>query len=160
MQTISSSFASANSAKLISLLRQVGKKFYLGKTSCLHLSSEEFMSDTWSDRTRVEYHGLVIQLESWTWNGSDYSDLRIYYKDAEICPLQWEELVPYAKVILWYLSKYDFRNRYCCCLFKDEIVSILELKDEVNKWEKKSKKVHNQLFNFLTSPFNLSNLIL
>lgn len=149
MNNVSTS-SSVNPSKLISLLRAVGKKFYLGKTSCLHLSSEEFMSDTWSDRTRVEYHGLIIQLESWTWNGSDYSDLRVYYKDAEIYPLQWEELIPYAKVILWYLSKYDFRNLYRSSLFKDEIASILELKDEVNKWEKQSKKVREELFSFLT----------
>ena len=149
MNTISSSFASANSAKLISLLRQIGKKFYLKKTSVLHLSSEEFMSDTWSDRTRVEYHGLTIQLESWTWNGQDYSDLRIYYKDAEIYPLQWEELVPYAKVILWSLSKYDFRHLYRCSLFKEEIADMLGLKDEVKKIEKKSKKVHEELFKSL-----------
>ena len=150
MNTYISSLNTVESAKLVSLLRQVGKKFYLGKTSCLHLSSEEFMSDTWSDRTRVEFHGLSIVLESWTWNGSDYSDLKVYYKGIEINPLQREGLKQYAKVILWYLSKYDFRNRYCCCLFKDEIASILELKDEVNKWEKQSKKTHNELFSFLT----------
>ena len=147
--TVSSS-TSANSSKLISLLRQVGKKFYLGKTSVLHLSSEEFMSDTWSDRTRVEYHGLTIVLESWTWNGQDEFDIRFYYKDVEFYPLQWEELKQYAKVILWYLSKYDFRNRYCCCLFKDEIAEMLELKDELNKLEKQSKKVRKELFDFLT----------
>lgn len=149
MKTISSLNA-VESAKLISLLRQVGKKFYLKKTSCLHLSSEEFMSDTWSDRIRVEFHGLVIQLESWTWSGKDYSDLKVYYKDIEINPLQREELKQYAKVILWYLSKYDFRNRYCCSLFKDEIAEILGLEDEINKFEKKSKKVREELFNFLT----------
>ena len=152
MKTISSisALTSVDSAKLIALLRQVGKKFYLKKTSVLHLSSEEFMSDTWSDRTRVEYHGLTIILESWTWNGQDYSDLRMYYKDVEFYPLQWEELKQYAKVILWYLSKYDFRNRYCCCLFKDEIAEMLNLKDEIRKLEKQSKKVHKELFDFLT----------
>lgn len=150
MNTCISSLNSIESSKLISHLRQIGKKFYLGKTSCLHISSEEFMSDTWSDRTMVNYHGLTIILESWTWNGQDYSDLRFYYKDVEFYPLQWEELKQYAKVILWYLSKYDFRNLYRCTLFKDEIASILELKDELRKWEKKSKKVHNQLFDFLT----------
>ena len=156
MRTISSvnstvsSLNAVESAKLISLLRQVGKKFYLKKTSCLHMTSEEFMSDTWSDRTRVEYHGLSIVLESWTWGGKDYSDLKVYYKGIEINPLQWEELKQYAKVILWYLSQYDFRNRYCCSMFKDEIVEMLNLKDEVNKLEKQSKKVHNELFKFLT----------
>ena len=152
MKTISSisALTSVDSAKLIALLRQVGKKFYLKKTSVLHLSSEEFMSDTWSDRTRVEYHGLTIILESGTWNGQDYSDLRMYYKDVEFYPLQWEELKQYAKVILWYLSKYDFRNRYCCCLFKDEIAEMLNLEDEVRKIEKRSKKVRKELFNFLT----------
>ena len=151
MKTISSisSLNVADSVKLIALLRAVGKKFYLKKTSVLHLSSEEFMSDTWSDRIRVEYHGLSIVLESWTWNGKDYSDLTIYYKGMEIKPLQWEELKQYAKVVLWYLSKYDFRNIYRSSLFKDEIASILELKDEVNKWEKQSKKVHEELFKSL-----------
>lgn len=149
MNTISS-LNSTDSVKLASLLRQIGKKFYLKKTSCLHLSSEEFMSDTWSDRTRVEYHGLVIQLESWTWNGQDYSDLKVYYKDVEIHPFQWEELVKYAKVILWYLSKYEFRRCYRTTLFKDEIAEMLGLKDEVRKLEKKSKKVHEELFSFLT----------
>ena len=61
VSTSISSLTSVDSAKLIALLRAVGKKFYLKKTSVLHLSSEEFMSDTWSDRTRVEYHGLTIQ---------------------------------------------------------------------------------------------------
>lgn len=150
MNTYISALTSVDSAKLIALLRQVGKKFYLKKTSVLHLSSEEFMSDTWSDRTRVEYHGLTIQLESWTWSGKDYFDLRFYYKDVEFYPLQWEELKQYAKVILWYLSKYDFRNRYCCSLFKEEIAEMLNLKDELRKLEKQSKKVHEELFNFLT----------
>ena len=146
----SSSVNFTDSVKLVSLLRQVGKKFYLGKTSCLHMTSEEFMSDTWSDRIRVEYHGLTIQLESWTWDGRDYAEMTIYYKGVEINPLQHAGLIQYSKVILWYLSKYDFRNRYCCCLFKDEIAQILGLEDEINKWEKQSKKVHNELFNFLT----------
>lgn len=149
MNTCIASLTSVESAKLISLLRQVGKKFYLKKTSCLHLSSEEFMSDTWSDRTMIDFHGLTIQLESWTWDGKDYSDLKVYYKDAEIYPLQWEELVPYVKVILWYLSKYDFRNLYRCSLFKEEIAEMLNLKDEIKKFEKKSKKTHEELFSFL-----------
>ena len=146
----SSSANFTDSVKLISLLRQVGKKFYLGKTSCLHMTSEKFMSDTWSDRIRVEYHGLSIVLESWTWSGQDYFDLRFYYKDVEFYPLQWEELKQYAKIILWYLSKYDFRNRYCCCLFKDEIAEMLNLKDKIRKLEKQSKKVRKELFDFLT----------
>lgn len=149
MQTISSLNA-MDSVKLISLLGQVAKKFYLKKTSVLHLSSEEFMSDTWSDRTMVNYHGLTIILESWTWNGQDYSDLRFYYKDVEFYPLQWEELKQYAKVILWYLSKYDFRNLYRCSLFKEEIAEMLNLKDEIRKSQKKSKKVRKELFDFLT----------
>ena len=155
MKTISSvnstvsSLNAVESAKLISLLRQVGKKFYLKKTSCLHMTSEEFMSDTWSDRTRVEYHGLTIQLESWTWNGSDYSDLTIYYKGVEINPLQRKGLIQYAKVILWSLSKYDFRNLYRCSLFKDEIAEMLGLKDEIRKIEKRSKKVRKELFKSL-----------
>ena len=141
--------STASSSKLMSLLRQIGKKFYLKKTSVLHMTSEEFMSDTWSDRTMVEYHGLSIVLESWTWNGEDYSDLRMYYKDVEFYPLQWEELKQYAKVILWYLSKYDFRNLYRCSLFKEEIAEMLELKDELNKLEKQSKKVREELFKSL-----------
>lgn len=108
------------------------------------------MSDTWSDRTRVEYHGLSIVLESWTWNGQDYADFKVYYKDIEINPFQWEELVKYAKVILWYLSKYEFRRCYRTTLFKDEIAEMLGLKDELNKLEKKSKKVREELFSFLT----------
>lgn len=146
----SSSANFTDSVKLISLLRQVGKKFYLKKTSCFHLSSEEFMSDTWSDRTRVEYHGLTIQLESWTWDGKDYSDIRFYYKDVEFYPLQWEELAQYAKVIFWYLSKYDFRNLYHCSLFKEEIAEMLGLKDEIRKFEKQSKKIHQKLMETLT----------
>lgn len=149
MKTISSLNA-MDSAKLISLLRQVGKKFYLKKTSCLHLSSEEFMSDTWSDRTRVEYHGLSIVLESWTWNGKDYSEMTIYYKGIEINPLQRKGLVQYAKVILWYLSKYDFRNLYHCSLFKAEIVEMLNLEDEIRKILKRSNKIHKELMETLT----------
>ena len=141
MNTCIASLTSVESAKLISLLRQVGKKFYLKKTSALHLSSEEFMSDTWSDRIRVEYHGLTIQLESWTWNGKDYAELTIYYRGVEINPLQRAGLIQYTKVILWYLSQYDFKNLYRCSLFKEEIAEMLGLKDEVRKLEKQSKKV-------------------
>lgn len=149
MQTISSLNA-VESAKLISLLRQVGKKFYLKKTSVLHLSSEEFMSDTWSDRAMINYHGLLIVLERWTWNGQDESDFRFYYKDVEFYPLQWEELTQYARVILWYLSESTFRDIYHLPLFKDEIAQTLELKDEIKKFEKNHKKVDEELFNFLT----------
>ena len=145
----SSSANFTDSVKLISLLRQVGKKFYLGKTACLHMFSEEFMSDTWSDRTCVEFHGLTIKLESWTWNGKDYSEMTIYYKGMEINPLQRKGLVQYAKVILWYLSKYDFRNLYRCSLFKEEIVEMLGLEDELRKFEKQSKKVREELFKSL-----------
>lgn len=145
--TVSSS--SVNPSKLISLLRQVGKKFYLKKTSCLHMTSEEFMPDTWSDRTMIEYHGLSIVLESWAWDGQDEVDIRFYYKDVEFYPLQWEELKQYAKVIFWYLSQYDFSNIYHCSLFKDEIVEVLGLEDELNKLEKQSKKVHEELFKSL-----------
>ena len=148
--TYVSSLNSNDSVKLISLLRQVAKKFYLKKTSCLHLSSEEFMSDTWSDRTRVEYHGLIIQLESWTWDGKDYSEMTIYYKDMEINPLQRKGLIQYAKVILWYLSKYDFRNLYHCSLFKEEIAEMLGLKNEVRKFEKQHNKIHHELMETLT----------
>ena len=144
-----SSLNSTDSSKLIFLLRQVGKKFYLGKTSCLHLSSEEFMSNTWSDRTMVNYHGLFIKLESWVWNGKDESELTIYYKGVEINPLQRKGLIQYAKVILWYLSKYDFRNLYRCSLFKDDIVEILELKDEIRKFEKQHKKIYKKLMETL-----------
>ena len=155
MKTISSisSLNVADSAKLIALLRAVGKKFYLGKTSVLHLSSEEFMSDTWSDRTRVEYHGLIIQLESWTWNGQDEYAFTIYYKGMEFNPFQWKErieVIEYAKVILWYLSKYDFKNIYHYPLFKEEIAEMLELKDEVKKIEKRSIKIHKELMETLT----------
>lgn len=149
MKTIASLNA-VESAKLISLLRQVGKKFYLGKISVFHLSSEEFMSDTWSNRTRVEYHGLTIQLESWTWDRKDYSEMTIYYKDIEINPLQREGLIQYSKVILWYLSKYDFRNLYRCSLFKKEIAEILGLKDEIKKFEKRSNKIYKELMETLT----------
>ena len=139
------STVSSSSFKLISLLRQVGKKFYLKKTSCLHLTSEEFMSDTWSDRTRIEYHGLIIQLESWTWDGKDYAEMTIYYKGIAINPLQRKGLIQYSKVILWYLSKYDFRNLYRCSLFKEEIAEMLGLEDEVKKFKKQSKKIHKEL---------------
>lgn len=143
--------SSTDSSKLISLLRQVAKKFYLKKTSCLHITSEEFMSNTWSDRTRVEYRGLVIQLESWVWNGKDESEMTIYYKGMEINPLQRKGLVQYGKVILWYLSKYDFRNLYrCSYLFKDEIAEMLGLKDEIRKFEKKNNKIHHELMETLT----------
>ena len=150
MNTCISSLNSMDSIKLISLLRQVAKKFYLKKTSCLHLSSEEFMSDTWSDRTMVEFHGLFIQLESWTWDGKDYTEMTIYYKGVEINPLQRGGLVQYAKVILWYLSKYDFRNLYRCSLFKEEIAEMLELKDEIRKSQKRSNKIHKELMETLT----------
>ena len=150
VSTSISALTSVDSAKLIALLRAVGKKFYLKKTSVLHLSSEEFMSDTWSDRTRVEYLGLTIQLESWTWDGRDYAEMTIYYKGIEINPLQRVGLIQYAKVILWYLSKYDFRNLYRCSLFKEEIAEMLNLEDELRKIEKKSKKVRKELFDFLT----------
>ena len=146
----SSSANFTDSVKLISLLRQVGKKFYLGKTSCLHLSSEEFMSDTWSDRTMVEFHGLFIKLESWTWDGKDYSELTIYYKGVEINPLQRKGLIQYGKVILWYLSKYDFRQLYRCSLFKEEIAEMLGLEDEVRKSQKKSNKIRKELMETLT----------
>ena len=141
---------SAISSKLMSLLRQVGKKFYLKKTSCLHLSSEEFMSDTWSDRTRIEFHGLTIVLETWLWDGKDELELTIYYKGIAINPLQMKGLVQYAKVILWYLSKYDFRNLYRCSLFKEEIAEILGLEDEIRKFEKQHSKIHHELMEILT----------
>ena len=151
MKTLNiSSLNVTDSSKLVALLRQVGKKFYLKKTSCLNMSSEEFMSDTWSDRTRIEFHGLVIQLESWTWDGKDYSEMTIYYKGMEINPLQRKGLVQYAKVILWNLSKYDFRNLYRCSLFKEEIAEMLGLEDEVRKFEKKGNKIHHELMETLT----------
>lgn len=150
--TLNSSNSSVNPSKLISLLRQVGKKFYLKKTSCLHMTSEEFMSDTWSDRTRIKYHGLVIQLESWIWNGQDEYAFTIYYKGMEINPFQWQErieVIEYAKVILWYLSEYGFRNIYHYPLFKDEIAEMLGLEDEIRKIEKQSKKIHKELMESL-----------
>lgn len=152
MKTISSisSLNVADSAKLISLLCQVGKKFYLGKKSCLHITHEEFMSDLWSDRARIEYHGLSIVVERWSWNDQEESDFIIYYKGVELNPFQWEELVEYAKVILWYLAEYSFRGIYCYSLFKEEAAKSLKLKDEVRKLEKKSKKVREELFSFLT----------
>lgn len=153
MTTYISSLNATDSAKLISLLRQVGKKFYLKKTSCLHLSSEEFMSDTWSDRTRIEFHGLVIVLETWLWNGQDEYAFTIYYKGMEFNPFQWKErieVIEYAKVILWYLSESSFRSIYHYPLFKDEIADILKLKDELNKFDKNHKRVDEELFTFLT----------
>ena len=151
MKTLNiSSLNLIDSSKLVSLLRQVGKKFYLKKTSCLHLTSEEFMSDTWSDRTRIEFHGLSIVLESWTWNGESNSNFIIYYKGVEINPFQWEELVQYAKVIFWYLSKYDFREKYSVPLFRTEIAEMLGLKDEVRKFEKQHTKIHKELMETLT----------
>lgn len=152
MQTIAS-LNSTDSSKLISLLRQVGKKFYLSKTSVLHITSEGFMSDTWSDRTMIEYHGLTIQLESWTWNGQDEYAFTVYYKDMVINPFQWKErieVIECAKVILWYMSESSFRDIYHYPLFKNEIAEILALKDEIRKSKKKSKKVRKELFSFLT----------
>ena len=149
MKTVSS-LNSNDSVKLVSLLRQIGKKFYLGKISVLHMSSEEFMSDTWSDRTRIEFHGLTIVLETWTWDGKDELELTIYYKGIAINPLQMKGLVQYAKVILWYLSKYDFRNLYRCSLFKEEIAEMLGLEDEVRKFEKQHSKIHHELMETLT----------
>ena len=151
MQTISSLNA-MDSVKLVSLLRQVGKKFYLGKTSCLHMTSEEFMSDTWSNRTRVEYHGLSIVLESWTWNGQDEYAFTIYYKGMEFNPFQWQErieVIECARAILWYLSKSSFRNIYHYPLFKKEIAEMLGLKDEIKKFEKQSNKIHKELMETL-----------
>ena len=151
MKTLNvSSLNSVDSSKLVALLRQVAKKFYLKKTSCLHLTSEEFMPDTWSDRTRISYHGLSIVLETWTWNGKDEVNLTVYYKNIEINPLQRKGLVQYAKVILWYLSQYDFRNLYRCSLFKDEIAEMLGLEDEVRKFKKQHKKIHHELMETLT----------
>ena len=140
----------AISSKLAALLRQVAKKFYLKKTSCLKMSSEEFMPDTWSDRTTIKFHGLTITLETWTWNGKDESDFTIYYKHMAINPLQRKGLVQYAKVLLWYLSKYDFRNLYHCSLFKEEIAEMLGLEDEVRKFKKQSKKIRKGLMETLT----------
>lgn len=162
MKTISSLNA-MDSAKLSSLLRQVGKKFYLKKTSCLHMTSEEFMSDTWSDRictkyhgiftVLIKYHGLVIVLEGWTWNSQDKYAFTIYYKGMEINPFQWKErieVIEYAKTILWYLSGSSFRDIFHYPLFKEEIAEILGLKDEIKKFEKKSKKVREELMETLT----------
>ena len=151
MRTISS-LNSMDSAKLISLLKQVGKKFYLGKTSCLHISHEAFMSDVWSDRAMINYHGLLIVLERWSWNGQEEYALTIYYKGMEFNPFQWQErieVIEYTKVILWYLSESSFRNIYRYPLFKKEIAEMLNLKDEVKKIEKRSKKVHKELFKSL-----------
>ena len=151
MKTISSisSLNVADSAKLIALLRAVGKKFYLGKKSCLHISHEEFMSDLWSDRAMINYHGLSIVVERWSWNDQEESDFIIYYKGVEINPFQWEELVEYAKVILWYLSEYSFRGIYCYSLFKEEAAKSLGLKDEIRKSQKRSKKVREEIFKSL-----------
>ena len=148
MQTISLLNA-VESAKLISLLRQVGKKFYLGKKSCLHLTHEEFMSDLWSDRAMINYHGLSIVVERWSWNDQEESDFKIYYKGLELNPFQWEGLAEYAKVILWYLAEYSFRGIYCYSLFKEEAAQTLGLKDEIRKLEKQSKKVREELFKSL-----------
>ena len=145
---VSSSSASVNSSKLTSLLRQVAKKFYLKKTSCLHRTSEEFMSDTWSDRIRIEFHGLSIVLESWFWNGEGRCDLYGYYNGEKIQLLFDEELEKYARIILWYLSEYDFRGIYRYPLFKEEIAEYLGLEDEVKKFKKQSKKVHDELMNW------------
>ena len=145
----SSSANFTDSVKLVSLLRQVGKKFYLGKKSCLHITHEEFMSDLWSDRARIEYHGLSIVVERWSWNDQEESDFTIYYKGVEINPFQWESLVVFAIVFLWYLAEYSFRGIYCYSLFKEEAAKSLGLKDEVKKIEKKSKKVREELFKSL-----------
>ena len=151
MKTLNiSSLNSVDSSKLVSLLRQVAKKFYLKKTSCLNMSSEEFMPETWSDRTRIEFHGLTIVLETWTWNGEDRCNLYGYYNGEKLNLLFEEELEKYSRIILWYLSKYDFRDIYHYPLFKEEIAKYLELRDEVRKFQKRSKKVREELFNFLT----------
>ena len=144
------SSSSVNSSKLISLLRQVAKKFYLKKTSCLHLSSEEFMSDTWSDRTCIEYHGLIIVLETWLWDGKNMCSLEGYYNGEKFKLLFDEELEKYSRIILWYLSQYDFRDIYHYPLFKDEIAEMLNLKDEIRKSQKKSNKIHKELMETLT----------
>ena len=144
------SSSSVNSSKLISLLRQVAKKFYLKKTSCLHLSSEEFMSDTWSDRTCIEYHGLIIVLETWLWDGKNMCSLEGYYNGEKFKLLFDEELEKYSRIILWYLSQYDFRDIYHFPLFEDEIAQILGLKDEIRKSQKKSNKIHKELMETLT----------
>lgn len=141
--------SSVNSSKVVALLRQVAKKFYLKKTSCLHLSSAEFIPDTWSDRTRIEFHGFTIVLESWFWNGEGRCNLLGYYNGEKFKLLFDEELEKYARIILWYLSEYDFRGIYHFPLFQDEIASILKLKDEVRKLEKQNKKVREEIFDFL-----------
>ena len=144
------SSSSAISSKLVSLLRQVAKKFYLKKTSCLHMISEEFIPDTWSDRTRIEFHGFTIVLESWTWNGEDRCSFLGYYNGEKFNLFFDEELERYARIILWYLSKYDFRGIYHYPLFRTEIAEMLNLKDEVRKFEKQSKKIHKELMETLT----------
>ena len=148
--SVVSSSSSVNSSKLVSLLRQIAKKFYLNKTSCLHLSSEEFMSDTWSDRVRIEFHGLSIVLERWSWNGENKCSLEGYYDGEQINLLFDEELEKYSRIILWYLSQDDFRDIYHCSLFKDEVAQMLALKDETKKSEKKGKKVREELMKTLT----------
>lgn len=145
-----SSSSSVNSSKLISLLRQVGKKFYLKKTSCLHMTSEEFMSDTWSDRTRIEFHGLSIVLETWLWNGKSMCSLEGYYNGEKFKLLFDEELEKYSRIILWYLSQYDFKDIYHYPLFKEEIAKYLELRDEIKKSQKRSNKIHHELMETLT----------
>ena len=141
--------SSVNSSKLVALLRQVAKKFYLKKTSCLHLSSEEFMSETWSDRTTIKFHGLTIVLETWTWNGEDMCNLYGYYNGEELNLLFDEELEKYSRIILWYLSEYDFRSIYHFPLFKEEIAQYLGLKDEIKKSDKQIKQVHDILMEIL-----------
>ena len=148
--TYISSLDSNDSAKLISLLRQVAKKFYLKKTSCLNLSSEEFMPDTWSDRTRIEFHNLTIVLETWYWNGEGRCNLYGYYNGEKLNLLFEEELEKYSRIILWYLSEYDFRGIYHYPLFKEEIAEMLGLEDEIRKSQKQSKKVHDALIEILT----------
>ena len=113
------------------------------------MTSEEFMSDTWSDRTRIEFHGLVIVLETWTWNGEDMCNLYGYYNGEELNLLFDVELEKYSRIILWYLSEHDFRSIYHYPLFKEEIAEYLELKDEVRKSDKQIKKVHDALMQSL-----------
>ena len=141
--------SSVNSSKLVALLRQVAKKFYLKKTSCLKMSSEEFMPDTWSDRTTIKFHGLTIVLETWTWNGEDRCNLEGYYNGEEFNLLFDEELEKYSRIILWYLSEYDFRGIYHYPLFKEEIAKYLELRDEIKKSDKQIKKVRDVLMEIL-----------
>ena len=133
------------SSKLVALLRQVAKKFYLKKTSCLHIRSEEFMSETWSDRTTIKFHGLTIVLETWTWNGEDMCNLYGYYNEEELKLLFDEELEKYSRIILWYLSENNFRSNYHYPLFKEEIAKYLELRDEIKKFNKQIKQVHDTL---------------